>query len=147
MRHGTTIKSACAVGESMKTLIVEDTFLNRMLLQEYLKGYGECHIAVNGKEAVEAVRTSLESGAPYDLICLDIMMPEMDGQQALKEIRALEESWKIIHSRNSVIIMTTAIKDLKNVTEAYNNFCDGYMVKPIRKEAFLQDLRNLKLIP
>jgi two-component system, chemotaxis family, chemotaxis protein CheY len=131
----------------MKTLIVEDNFLNRMLLQEYLKGYGECHIAVNGKEAIEAVRTALESGTPYDLICLDIMMPEMDGQQALKAIRALEESWMIIHSRNSIIIMTTALKDLKNVTEAYNNFCDGYLTKPIRKDVFLEDLRRLKLIP
>jgi two-component system, chemotaxis family, chemotaxis protein CheY len=118
-----------------------------MLLQEYLKGYGECHVAVNGKEAVEAVRAALELGAPYDLICLDIMMPEMDGQQALKAIRALEESWMIIHSRNSVIIMTTALKDLKNVTEAYNNFCDGYLTKPIRKEKFLEDLRKFKLIP
>jgi two-component system, chemotaxis family, chemotaxis protein CheY len=131
----------------VKTLIVEDNFLNRMLLQEYLKGYGECHVAVNGKEAVEAVRAALESGKPYDLICLDIMMPEMDGQQALKEIRALEESWMIIHSRNSIIIMTTALKDLKNVTEAYNNFCDGYLTKPIRKEKFLEDLRKFKLIP
>lgn len=131
----------------MKTLIVEDNFLNRMLLQEYLKGYGECHIAVNGKEAVGAVRVALESGTPYDLICLDIMMSEMDGQQALKEIRALEESWMIIHSRNSVIIMTTALNDLKNVTEAYNNFCDGYLTKPIRKDKFLEDLRKFKLIP
>jgi two-component system chemotaxis response regulator CheY len=131
----------------VKTLVVEDNFLNRMLLQEYLKGYGECHIAVNGKEAVGAVRAALESGTPYDLICLDIMMSEMDGQQALKEIRALEESWMIIHSRNSVIIMTTALKDLKNVTEAYNNFCDGYLTKPIRKDTFLEDLRKFKLIP
>jgi two-component system chemotaxis response regulator CheY len=130
----------------MKTLIVEDNFLNRMLLQEYLKGYGECHIAVNGKEAVDAVRAALESGAPYDLICLDIMMPEMDGQEALKKIRAVEESYMIIHGRNSVIIMTTALKDLKNVTEAYNNMCDGYITKPIRKEKFLEDLRKLKLI-
>jgi two-component system, chemotaxis family, chemotaxis protein CheY len=131
----------------VKTLIVEDNFLNRVLLQEYLKGYGECHVAVNGKEAVEAVNAALNSGKPYDLICLDIMMPEMDGQQALKEIRALEESWKIIHSSNAVIIMTTALKDLKNVTEAYNNLCDGYLTKPIRKNVFLDDLRRLKLIP
>jgi two-component system, chemotaxis family, chemotaxis protein CheY len=133
-------------GGSMKALIVEDNFMNRMLLQEYLKGYGECHIAVNGKEAVGAVRSALESGKPYDLICLDIMMPEMDGQEALKEIRALEESYMIIHGRNSIIIMTTALKDLKNVSEAYSNLCDGYLTKPIRKEKFLEYLRNLKLI-
>jgi len=70
----------------MKTLIAEDDFTGRLLLQEILKRYGALHIAVNGKEAVEAVRTAMDAGEPYDLVCLDIMMPEMDGYQALAEI-------------------------------------------------------------
>ena len=77
---------------NMKSLIVEDDFTSRLLLQEYLKVYGIPHIAVNGREAVEAVRLALEARDHYNLICLDIMMPEMDGQQALREIRALEEA-------------------------------------------------------
>ena len=68
----------------MKTLIVEDDFTSRLLLQEILKRYGAVHIAVNGREAVDAVRAAAESDESYDLICLDIMMPEMDGYQALK---------------------------------------------------------------
>ena len=76
----------------MKTLIVEDDFTSRLLLQELLKGYGPAHVAVNGKEAVEAARMAMDAGEPYDLICLDIMMPEMDGHGALKEIRAQEEA-------------------------------------------------------
>ncbi len=76
----------------MKTLIVEDDFTSRVLLQEVLKRDGTVHIAVNGKEAVDAVRAAMDAGEPYDLICLDIMMPEMDGYEALKEIRAIEES-------------------------------------------------------
>ena len=64
----------------MKTLIVEDDFTSRLYLQELLKGYGPTHIAVNGKEAIEATHLALEAGEPYNLICLDIMMPEMDGQ-------------------------------------------------------------------
>jgi two-component system chemotaxis response regulator CheY len=54
----------------MKTLIVEDDFTSRVLLQELLKSYGPSHIAVNGKEAIDAVRMSLEKEEPYDLICL-----------------------------------------------------------------------------
>ena len=69
----------------MKTLIVEDDFTSRLLLQELLKKYGRSHIAVNGLEAVEAVRLALDENEPYDLICLDILMPQMDGQLALRE--------------------------------------------------------------
>ena len=57
-------------------------------------------LRVNGKEAVEAVRNALETVEPYNLICLDIMMPEMDGQQALREIRDMEEARGIIAKRS-----------------------------------------------
>jgi two-component system chemotaxis response regulator CheY len=63
----------------MRTLIVEDDFTSRLLLQSFLSVYGECHIAVNGREAVAAFRAAQERPQAYDLICMDIMMPEMDG--------------------------------------------------------------------
>ncbi|NCC53452.1 MAG: response regulator, partial [Spartobacteria bacterium] len=71
----------------MKTLIVDDDFTNRILLQAIMEEYGVAHIAVNGREAVDAVCMAMDDGVPYDLVCLDIMMPEMDGQEALKAIR------------------------------------------------------------
>jgi two-component system chemotaxis response regulator CheY len=130
----------------MKTLIVEDDFTSRLLLQELLKSYGPYHIAVNGKEAIEAVRVALESDEPYDLICLDIMMPQMDGQQALKEIRSLEEDRGIDSSHGARIVMTTALGDVKNVSSAYLNLCDAYLTKPIQKAKLLEELRQLKMI-
>ena len=130
----------------MKTLIVEDDFTSRLLLQELLKGYGPTHIAVNGKEAVEAARTALDAGDPYELICLDIMMPEMDGQQALLEIRGLEEARGINSSKGAKIMMTTALNDLKNVSAAYASLCDAYLTKPIQKAKLIGELRNLKVI-
>lgn len=63
----------------MKSLIVEDDFTGRLLLQKLLAPYGECHIAVNGKEAISAFAMALESGERYDRVCLDIMMEEKDG--------------------------------------------------------------------
>lgn len=130
----------------MKILIVEDDFTSRLVLQEFLAEYGTCHIAINGKEAVEAVRGALESGAPYDLICLDIMMPEMDGQQALKEIRELESARDILSSHGAKIVMTTAFEDIKNVTKAYTHLCDGYLTKPVQRPRLLEELRSLGLI-
>ena len=130
----------------MKTLIVEDDFTSRLLLQEILKYHGPLHIAVNGKEAVTAVAAALESGTPYDLVCLDIMMPEMDGQEALRQIRALEEAKGILSSKGAKIVMTTALSEPKEVIAAFSSLCDAYVVKPIDKAKLLDELRKLKLI-
>ncbi len=130
----------------MKTLIVEDDFTSRLILQEFLKSYGQSHIAVNGKEAVEAVRLALEAAEPYHLICLDIMMPEMDGQTALKQIRALEEAKGIWSTQGAKIVMTTALNRLKDVNTAFGNLCDGFLVKPIDRTKLLETLRQMSLI-
>jgi two-component system, chemotaxis family, chemotaxis protein CheY len=130
----------------MKTLIVEDDFTSRLIMQEFLKSYGPSHVAVNGTEAVEAVRISIEAKAPYDLICLDIMMPQMNGQEALRRIRELEKENEIIYMRGAKIIMTTALNDMSNLSQAYEGLCDGYIAKPIRREVLMETLRKLKLI-
>jgi two-component system, chemotaxis family, chemotaxis protein CheY len=130
----------------LKTLVVEDDFTSRLLLQELLKSYGVSHIAVNGKEAVAAVRAALEAGEPYGLVCLDFMMPEMDGQQALEGIRALEQGRGIVSTRGAKIVMTTALGDMKNVDAAYMSLCDAYLTKPIRKAKQIEALRELGLI-
>ncbi|MEI6034846.1 MAG: response regulator [Verrucomicrobiae bacterium] len=130
----------------MKTLIVEDDFTSRLVLQTFLKDHGPTHIAVNGKEAVEAVRMALEAGDPYNLICLDIMMPEMDGQEALKEIRSMEEAKGTISSMGAKIIMMTILGDMKNICHAYSSLCDAYLLKPIGQQKLLEELRKLGLI-
>ena len=131
----------------MKTLVVEDDFTSRLLLQEILKGFGTVHVAVNGKEAVEAVRAALVSHQAYDLICLDVMMPVMDGQVALKEIRALEaEMSGVSPPKRARIVMTTAVSDGESVKQALGEHCDGYLLKPVEKARLLNDLRKLGLI-
>jgi two-component system chemotaxis response regulator CheY len=130
----------------MKTLIAEDDLTSRLLMQEFLKSYGRSDVAVNGKEAVEAVRAALDGAEPYDLICLDIMMPEMDGQDALREIRTLEEARGIISPNGAKIVMTTALADMKNVFAAYARLCDAYLTKPVQKAKLLGELRRLELI-
>ncbi|HXY77272.1 MAG TPA: response regulator [Candidatus Acidoferrales bacterium] len=130
----------------MRTLIVEDDFTSRLLLQSLLSRYGECHVAVNGKEAVTAFRAAQESGQKYDLICMDIMMPEMDGQTALKEIRALEEAGGTLSTHGVKIIMTTALDDVRNVVQSYKSLCDAYLFKPIDTGKLLANLRDLCLV-
>ena len=130
----------------MRTLIVEDDFTCRLLLQSFLAQYGECHIAVNGKEAVAAFRAAQESGQLYDLICMDIMMPEMYGQTAVREIRALEEATGTLSTRGARIIMTTALDDVKNVVQSFKSLCDAYLFKPIDTGKLLGHIKDLHLV-
>ena len=130
----------------MKILIVEDDFSSRLLLQKFLAPYGTCYIAANGIEAVEAVKMALDTNEPYDLICLDIMMPEMDGQDALQCIRQLESQRGTFSSDGVKIVMTTALNDMKNINQAFYSLCDGYVSKPLSKTKLLNILHTLGLI-
>ena len=73
----------------------DDEFTSRPVLQEFLRIYGAPHIASNGKEAVAAVRIALEKGESYDLVCMDIKMPGVDGMKALRQICEQEEAHHI----------------------------------------------------
>jgi two-component system, chemotaxis family, chemotaxis protein CheY len=130
----------------MKSLIIEDDLTSRVLLQRLLTPYGQCHVALNGREGLSAYGVALDTGHPYDLVCLDIMMPEMDGHAALKEIRAMEELKIIDSTHGAKIIMISALGDIKNRSAAYQHLCDGYLVKPIDKTELLGLLDKLKVL-
>ncbi|MFP4171870.1 MAG: response regulator [Candidatus Hydrogenedentota bacterium] len=131
----------------MKTLIAEDDMTSRLLMQKILEPYGPYHCVEDGREAVEAVRIALGKGAPYDLICLDIMMPRMDGQTALVHIRELEDTELHEQAPRAKVIMTTALADRSNVIKACQHHCDHYLIKPIDKAKLIDKLSQLGLIP
>jgi len=88
----------------------------------------------------------LKEGQPYDLICLDIMMPELDGHEVLRKIRRTEEENGVNSSNGVKIIMTTALDDPTNVVTAFKSLCDAYLVKPVHKSKLLDYLRSFELI-
>lgn len=130
----------------MKILIAEDDFITRRLLKIILSQYGECDIAVDGKEAVFAFELALSEHEPYDLICLDIVMPELDGQQALKQIREIENKAGIGGLDGVKILIITAMKDKKNIVEAFHTGCEAYIVKPFDKKSIATELEKIGLI-
>ena len=131
----------------MKTLIVEDDFLTRALLSAFLSEYGLCHVAVNGHEAIGAVKRALEEGEPYDLMCLDILMPVMDGHKALLEIRKIEEEWGVKGLDAMKVIMITAVEDFENIIKAFGQGqCEAYLTKPLDRDKLLAHILELGLI-
>ena len=130
----------------MKSLIVEDDPVAEKLLQVYLSGYGDIFYASDGREAVQAVEESLNIGKPYDLICLDIMMPEMDGLEALKHIRNLERDHAIDGLDGAKVIVTTSRSQPRDIFRAFKAGCEAYVVKPVRKEDLVEEMKKLGLI-
>ena len=116
---------------SLRMLLVEDDYASRLVLHTFLSRYGECHIAVNGREAVEAFRAASAQDERYDLICMDIMMPGVDGIEAVRQIRAMEEADGIRSTAGAKIVMTTALDGIHEVGRSYNELCDAYLVKPV----------------
>ena len=130
----------------MKVLIAEDDFASRKFMLRFFEKYGECDVTVDGKEAVEAYKMAIECGEPYDLICLDIMMPEMDGHQALRAIRKIEEESGVAEDKIVKIVMTTALSETRHVTKAFENGCTAYAGKPINQDKLEAMLKKFKLI-
>lgn len=131
----------------MKILIVEDEFISRTLLSEMLSEFGVCHIATNGREAVEVLERSFAKEEKYDLVCLDIMMPEMSGQEVLNEIRKMEEEKGIGGHEATKVIMTTALDDSQNIMRAFTEGrCEAYLTKPIEKDKLFGQLKDLNII-
>jgi len=113
----------------MKILIADDTLLARQLLQHALKSYGDIEIAVNGEEAVDIFKQAWEKNAPFDVLFLDIMMPKMDGREALRLIREWEITNKVTQEVN--VVMSTALGDKTNVLSSFKEGAEYYLVKPI----------------
>ncbi len=130
----------------MRTLIVEDEFTSRMVLKKIFSAYGECDIAVDGNESIEAFKLALDDKYPYDLVCMDIMMPNMDGREALQKIREIEKEKGIKGSREVKVIMTTALDDPKSIVGSYMEGATAYITKPILKDKILEEVRKLGLI-
>lgn len=129
----------------MRILVVEDDFISRRLLCRFLEPFGECDVAINGQEALIAVENALKTEQHYDLICLDIMMPEMDGHESLKRIRALENDAEVHLGQGARIVMTTSLEDHTSIRDAFASSADGYVVKPVEKKKLISTLQELGL--
>jgi sigma-B regulation protein RsbU (phosphoserine phosphatase) len=104
----------------MRLLVVDDLETNRELLLRRVRRLGhEADVAVNGREALEKLRAS-----PWDLVLLDITMPEMDGYETLRQIKADPQ---LAQTR---VVMVSAIDETDSVTRCLELGADDYLTKP-----------------
>ena len=130
----------------MKILIAEDDRLSRTFLEEFMKEYGTCDSAEDGMAALDYYLDSLNKGEPYDLLCLDIMMPKVDGIKLVKVIRTMEKQQGVAAEDRVRIIMMTALADVDYVDRAFALGCDAYASKPIDTARVEEVLRKLGLL-
>ena len=129
-------------GIRLNTLVIEDEKTTRLILGKWMSSFGTCDVASDGHEGVDAFRLALKSGAPYDLICLDII-PGMNGHQALQEIRALEASMGVVGKEGVKVLMVTANEDGASVMKAFKAQCSGYMTKPLSRAKLVEQLKEM----
>jgi len=132
----------------MRALIVEDDPVSSLILENALSAYGRCDVAVDGRQALDAFRRSLDQASPYDLICMDIMMPELSGQEALRRIRELEKQAGIPSAKAVKVVMTTALSATREANDAlFKGGACAYFVKPIHVDNLIDELKRIQVIP
>lgn len=128
----------------MRILIVDDDAINSRILYEIVTSYGTCDIAEDGKKAILYVKEAWRESKPYDLVLLDIMMPEIDGQEVLKEIRDFEKRKKVPFKKETKVIMVTALSHPKDVFKAFfKGGTTDYIVKPVDKNKLLKMIDHM----
>jgi len=129
-----------------KFLIVEDEYINRQLLLSILSEYGDCDLAINGSDAVEMFEASFYAGSAYDLVCLDVLLPGMNGHNVLQHIREFEEKMNVKEHRKAKIVMITGIDDSASVKISMKYKANKYIKKPVRKNILLGIIKSLDLL-
>ncbi len=126
-----------------KILIVDDSASMRENFLAILDSIAECKLAENGRKAVELIQQAPGERAPFDLVIMDIIMPEKDGLTAVKEIRDFESRMGWHGDDTMTIVIVTTIKDPGRILIAqYECGADAYIAKPFTEETVLQTLSS-----
>jgi two-component system chemotaxis response regulator CheY len=130
----------------MRILVVDDDAPNRKLLKDIGSRLGECDAAEGGQEALNEFKKAWEEWRPFNLIFLDVLMPDMDGTQVLLKIREIEKDKKISEQHQARIIMVTGVSEEETVMDCVKNGCDEFIVKPIDVQLVFEKIKKLGLM-
>ena len=126
----------------LEILIVDDEFFNRRLLSRMLEPYGNCTEAVNGVEATNRFVQSVQEGKRFNLILMDIMMPKMDGLEAVARIREVEMGYQLFDADRAKVVMVTTLADHDSILAAKHIGIDLYLLKPFDRKKLISKIRH-----
>lgn len=130
----------------MRILIAEGDFICRRLLQNLFSANGQCEIAVDGQEVIQAFKLAHQEKYPYDLLCLDILLPETNGLEIWNSIRTFEKKHGMNGSSGIKIIMSSVLDSFKDNQMSFQEECEAYLTKPITKEKLDEILQQFGLV-
>lgn len=114
----------------INVLCVDDDPVSLNKMVAIMEEIGDCRQAETGKEAVTVFFKNLEAGNTFDLITLDISLPDMEGTEVLRILRQIEADKGIAGQKRAKIIMVTSHADKGRVVASLKAGCNDYIVKP-----------------
>jgi len=127
----------------MRILIVDDDYVSRSKLKAILGLQGDCDCAASGEIALKMFEAADKEMMPYNLVTVDVEMPEMNGKELVAQLRQWEEKHGVGLTERAKILMVTIKKELRTVSASYSEGCDGYLVKPVTPETVAQALKEI----
>jgi two-component system chemotaxis response regulator CheY len=127
----------------MKILVVDDESVSRKVLRKALEGFGQCEEAESGHEATHAFKRAWDESSPFDLLMLDLSMPEMDGTEVIRHIRNLEKELQVPNPGVAKIVMVTSHSEEDTVLACLRAGCNDFIVKPFDRDVLFKKLAKL----
>jgi two-component system chemotaxis response regulator CheY len=125
----------------MKIMVIDDVFMNILRLKEAVRPFGDADGFQNAREGLEALQFAYLTNDRYDLLFLDIVMPEMSGFDVLKAVVKMGAG--LSPKERTKVVMVTARNQEESVREAIRNGASGYVIKPFQDERIHGEIQRL----
>jgi PAS domain S-box-containing protein len=130
-----------APAPGLSVLVAEDNEINALLMRSLLTRLGHhTVIATNGEAALESWLAAKSAGTPYDLVLMDIQMPQLDGVEATRQIRVREGGEP---GRRTPVLALTANTLVEDRYACFEAGMDGFLIKPLDREKLAEALAGL----
>lgn len=127
----------------MKILVADDSVSVRQRVCTLLHGYGPCEEAADGREALERYRKALQQGSPYDVVIMDIVMPEMDGIAAARAVRELQRTAAAPAPETTIIMLSSKNDPEHMLTAHFETGATQYITKPFEDSTLIEAIENI----
>lgn len=124
----------------MKILVVDDDLASRKKMERIMCSFGSCQAVESGNAAMEAFLDALNQGQPFDLVSLDIVMPDKDGIETLLDLREVERALGGPEPKRATVIMVTSKSEKDSLITCVQAGCDDYIIKPFDREVVARKL-------